>query len=111
MEVLISIIPLHGDDPIFPLRCQFLVIGTFAMIINNKPQGKSFNPIGAYFETQVFTHEQLHQVLVYELGLSVCVFQFPRRKRITIPRCRYVFILKYWAFLTTMVVDNLKCDH
>jgi hypothetical protein len=42
-ELLISIIPLHGDDPRLPSRCQFLVIGTFEMIINNKPQG---NQIG-----------------------------------------------------------------
>ena len=64
-EVLIPRITLRCDDPRLPFtlyRRQFPVIGAFAMTIN-KSQGQSFNQVGIYLESQVFTHGQLYVAL------------------------------------------------
>jgi Helicase len=43
-------------------RRQFHVIGAFAMAIS-KSQGQSFNQLGVYLQSQVFTHGQLYVAL------------------------------------------------
>jgi hypothetical protein len=61
-EVLIPRITLCCDDPRLPFkvyRQQFLVIDVFTTTII-KSQGQSFNQIGVYLESQVFTHIQLY---------------------------------------------------
>ncbi|KAK6021322.1 hypothetical protein OSTOST_13005 [Ostertagia ostertagi] len=63
--VLIPRITHHCSDSRMPFtlyRRQFPVTGAFAMTIN-KSQGQSFNHVGVYLGTQVFTHGQLYVAL------------------------------------------------